>query len=98
MYEHFFKRYIDFIIASGVLLFVSVLFVLIIVWLYIVNKGTGVFFLQERPGRNRKIFKVIKFKTMTDERDQMGNLLPDEKRLTRVGKFMRSTSLDELPQ
>ena len=67
-------------------------------WLYFANKGTGVFFTQERPGKRGKIFKVIKFKTMTDERDGNGNLLPDEKRLTKIGKFIRSTSIDELPQ
>ena len=71
---------------------------LITLWLHFANKGAGAFFTQERPGRNGKIFRVIKFKTMTDERDKDGNLLPDEQRLTRVGKFVRSTSIDELPQ
>ena len=71
---------------------------LIALWLHFVNKGAGVFFLQERPGKHGKIFRVIKFKTMTDERDAEGNLLPDAERLTKVGKFVRSTSLDELPQ
>lgn len=68
------------------------------IWLHFANKGAGTFFTQERPGKNSKIFKVIKFKTMTDERDEDGNLMPDEKRLTRIGKFIRSTSVDELPQ
>ena len=72
--------------------------IVVIVWLHFANKGAGAFFLQERPGKDEKIFKVIKFKTMTDERDDEGNLLPDEKRLTKVGKFVRSTSIDELPQ
>ena len=70
---------------------------LLIIWLHFANKGAGVFFTQERPGKNGKIFKVIKFKTMTDECDANGDLLPDEQRLTKVGKFIRSTSVDELP-
>lgn len=76
----------------------SPVLVVVTVWLHFANKGAGAFFLQERPGRNEKIFKVIKFKTMTDERDKDGNLLPDAQRLTKVGKFVRSTSIDELPQ
>ena len=98
MYKKLFKRVTDFcviFIALGVL-FAPLL--IITLWLYFANKGAGVFFMQERPGKNGKIFKVIKFKTMTDERDVDGNLLPDAQRLTKVGRFVRSTSIDELPQ
>ena len=98
MYKKLFKRVRDFcviFIALGVL-FAPLL--IITLWLYFANKGAGVFFMQERPGKNGKIFKVIKFKTMTDERDVDGNLLPDAQRLTKVGRFVRSTSIDELPQ
>lgn len=98
MYKYFFKRVIDFIIALCALLVIWPLLLVITVWLYFANKGAGVFFLQERPGKDGRIFRVIKFKTMTDERDTNGNLLPDEARLTKVGKFVRSTSIDELPQ
>ena len=98
MYLYFFKRVIDFILVFCVLAVILPIIFLIILWLYFANKGTGVFFTQERPGKYGKIFKVIKFKTMTDERDESGNLLPDEKRLTKIGKFIRSTSIDELPQ
>lgn len=98
MYKHCFKRFIDFLIALCVLLVIWPILLVITVWLHFANKGAGVFFLQERPGKGGKIFKVIKFKTMTDERDASGNLLPDERRLTKVGRFVRSTSLDELPQ
>ena len=98
MYLYFFKRVIDFILVFCVLAVILPIIFLIILWLYFANKGTGVFFTQERPGKYGKIFKVIKFKTMTDERDGNGNLLPDEKRLTKIGKFIRSTSIDELPQ
>jgi len=98
MYVHFFKRLIDFIIAFCSLVLIWPLLLSIVVWLHFVNKGAGALFMQERPGRNGKIFKVIKFKTMTDERDAKGNLLSDEKRLTRIGKFIRSISFDELPQ
>ena len=98
MYKHFFKRSIDFIIVLCVLLAIWPILLVITVWLHFANKGAGAFFLQERPGKGGKIFKVIKFKTMTDERDAEGNLLPDEQRLTKVGKFVRSTSIDELPQ
>lgn len=98
MYKSFFKRVFDFLIALVVLFFISPILLLVTIWLYFANKGGGVFFLQERPGKDAKIFKVIKFKTMTDERDTEGNLLPDEERLTKVGKFVRSTSIDELPQ
>ena len=98
MYKHFFKRFLDFWISLIVLVCISPILVVISIWLHFANKGAGAFFLQERPGKNGKIFKVIKFKTMTDERDAEGNLLPDEARLTKVGKFVRSTSIDELPQ
>lgn len=98
MYLHFFKRIIDACIALIALLLISPLLLIITVWLHFANKGAGVFFLQERPGKNGKIFRVIKYKTMTDERDEQGQLLPDEKRLTAVGRFVRSTSIDELPQ
>ena len=98
MYRHFFKRIIDAYIALIALLLISPLLLIITVWLHFANKGAGVFFLQERPGKNGKIFRVIKYKTMTDERDEQGQLLPDEKRLTAVGRFVRSTSIDELPQ
>lgn len=98
MYKHFFKRFLDILISGIALLCIGWLLVLIAVFLHFANKGAGAFFLQERPGKNEKIFKVIKFKTMTDERDAEGNLLPDEKRLTKIGKFVRSTSIDELPQ
>ena len=98
MYKHFFKRLFDFIISLIALVIISPLLLAVTIWLHFANKGAGAFFLQERPGKNAKIFKVIKFKTMTDERDQNGNLLPDEKRLTKVGRFVRSTSIDELPQ
>lgn len=94
----FFKRIIDFIIVFCVLLIIWPLLLLITIWLHFANKGAGAFFTQERPGKGGKIFKVIKFKTMTDERDADGNLLPDAERLTKVGRFVRSTSIDELPQ
>ncbi len=98
MYVCCLKRCFDLIFVFSVLSVIWPILFLITLWLYFVNKGAGVFFLQERPGKNGKIFKVIKFKTMTDERDTVGNLLPDDKRLTQVGKFIRSTSMDELPQ
>ncbi|HJH60472.1 MAG TPA: sugar transferase [Bacteroidetes bacterium] len=98
MYKYFFKRFFDFWIALIALLCLSPLLVIMIIWLYYANKGAGIFFLQERPGKDGKIFKVIKFKSMTDKRDESGKLLPDEQRLTKVGKFVRSTSIDELPQ
>lgn len=98
MYKHFFKRAIDFTIVLIVLLIIWPILAIIYVWLSIANKGAGALFFQERPGKNEKIFKVIKFKTMTDERDADGNLLPDKDRLTKVGRFVRSTSIDELPQ
>ena len=98
MYKHFFKRVIDFTIALLALLIIWPVLAVVAVWLHFANKGAGAFFLQERPGLNAKVFKVIKFKTMTDERDAEGNLLPDAERLTKVGRFVRSTSIDELPQ
>lgn len=98
MYKHFFKRFFDFGISLIVLVCLSPFLLVITIWLHFANKGAGAFFLQERPGKNGKIFKVIKYKTMTDERDSDGNLLPDENRLTKVGRFVRSTSIDELPQ
>lgn len=98
MYKHFFKRLIDFSVALIVLICISPLLLVVTLWLYFANKGGGAFFLQERPGKNGKIFRVIKYKTMTDERDEQGQLLPDDKRLTPVGSFVRSTSIDELPQ
>lgn len=98
MYKHFFKRLFDFCVSFVALIVISPVLLVITIWLHFANKGAGAFFFQERPGKDTKIFKVIKFKTMTDERDAEGNLLPDEKRLTRVGRFVRSTSIDELPQ
>ena len=98
MYKHFFKRVLDFCISLIALICISPVLLVVTVWLHFANKGAGAFFLQERPGKDARIFKVIKFKTMTDERDAEGNLLPDEQRLTKVGQFVRSTSIDELPQ
>ena len=98
MYRHCIKRLLDFFISLLAIIALSPLFVIVTVWLHIANKGAGAFFLQERPGLNSRVFKVIKFKTMTDEKDKHGDLLPDEKRITKVGKFVRSTSIDELPQ
>ena len=98
MYSCFFKRVIDFILVFVVLAVIWPILLFVALWLHFANKGAGAFFMQERPGKNGKIFKVIKFKTMTDERDANGNLLPDAQRLTKVGRFVRSTSIDELPQ
>ena len=98
MYKHFLKRLFDFIISLIALVLIGWFLVIVAIWLHFANKGAGAFFTQERPGKNARIFKVIKFKTMTDERDENGELLPDEVRLTKVGKFVRSTSIDELPQ
>lgn len=98
MYKHFFKLFFDFWIALIALICVSPILLVVTIWLHFANKGAGAFFFQERPGKDAKIFKVVKFKTMTDERDENGELLPDEDRLTKVGKFVRSTSIDELPQ
>lgn len=98
MYKHFFKRVIDFTAALVALLLLLPFLVVVWLWLTVANKGAGALFFQQRPGRGERIFKIIKFKTMSDERDAEGNLLPDAERLTRVGKFVRSTSIDELPQ
>ena len=98
MYKHFFKRFLDFWISLMALICLSPILLVVTIWLHFANKGAGAFFLQERPGKDAKIFKVIKFKTMTDERDAEGDLLPDADRLTEVGSFVRSTSIDELPQ
>ena len=98
MYKKYIKRFFDILISGVALLLIGWFLVLVAIFLHFANKGAGAFFFQERPGYNAKIFKVIKFKTMTDERDSDGKLLPDEQRLTKVGKFVRSTSIDELPQ
>ena len=98
MYRLYVKRFLDFWMSLIVLIIISPLLLLVTIWLYYANKGAGALFFQERPGKDGKIFRVIKFKTMTDERDADGNLLPDEVRLTNVGRFVRSTSIDELPQ
>ncbi len=98
MYKYIFKRVFDFFISLFVLLLTGWLLIIITIWLHYANKGAGAFFTQKRPGKNAKIFKVIKFKTMTDERDGEGKLLPDEQRLTKVGRLVRSLSIDELPQ
>lgn len=98
MYKHFFKRFLDFCISLITLICISPILLVVAIWLRYANKGAGAFFFQDRPGKDAKIFKVIKFKTMTDERDENGNLLPDTKRLTNAGRFVRSTSIDELPQ
>ena len=98
LYKCFLKRFLDFWIALIVLVVISPLLLAVTVWLHFANKGAGAFFLQERPGKDGRIFKIIKYKTMTDARDVEGNLLPDEERLTKVGQFVRSTAIDELPQ
>ena len=98
MYKYFFKRLFDFFISLVVLLCLSPLLLIITIWLHFANKGDGVFFYQSSPGKNGKIFKIIKYKSMTDERDEHGNFLPDVQRLTSVGRFIRATSIDELPQ
>lgn len=98
LYRDVFKRVIDIAAAGGVLLVLSLPLAAVVAWLHFANRGAGAFFTQERPGKNGKIFKVVKFKTMTDQRDADGNLLPDGERLTKVGRFVRSTSIDELPQ
>ena len=98
MYKYFFKRFFDFSISLVVLICISPILLVVTIWLHFANKGAGAFFTQDRPGKDAKIFKVIKFKTMTDERDESGKLLPDTQRLTKVGRMVRSLSLDELPQ
>lgn len=98
MYKLYIKRFIDFTFVLFGLLLISPVLLVVYIWLAIANKGAGAIFTQDRPGKGGKIFKVIKFKTMTDEKDTEGNLLPDYQRLTRVGRFVRSTSIDELPQ
>ena len=98
MYRRYLKRILDFVIVFSALFVIWPLLLIIYIWLAIANKGAGALFYQERPGKDGKIFKVMKFKSMTDERDVEGNLLPDADRLTKVGKFVRSTSIDELPQ
>lgn len=98
LYKSFFKRAIDVVASGCALLVLSVPLAVVTVWLHFANKGAGAFFFQERPGKDGKIFKVVKFKTMTDEKDADGKLLPDAQRLTKVGRFVRSTSIDELPQ
>lgn len=98
MYKHFFKRFFDFWISLIALICISPILLVITIWLKIANKGAGAFYYQSRPGEKANIFKVIKFKSMTDERDENGKLLPDKQRLTKAGRFVRSTSIDELPQ
>lgn len=98
MYKDYFKRLFDFCIALFALIILAVPLIIVTLWLTIANKGAGAFFFQDRPGKNGKIFRVVKFKTMTDEQDADGNLLSDDMRITTVGKFVRSTSIDELPQ
>ena len=98
MYKNCFKRMIDCCLAMVAIVVLSPVMAAVAVLLAVANKGAGVVFTQTRPGKNGRLFKVMKFKTMTDERDENGNLLPDAQRLTKTGKFIRSTSLDELPQ
>lgn len=98
MYRYFFKRLLDFCISLVAILCLSPIFLVVTIWLHFANKGAGAFFYQLRPGKDEKIFKIIKYKSMTDERDSEGNLLPDARRLTKVGRFVRATSIDELPQ
>lgn len=98
MYKQYLKYILDFIIVFSALLIIWPIFLLFFILLYFANHGSGVFFTQQRPGKNARIFKVVKFKTMTDERDSEGNLLPDDQRLTKIGKIVRSLSIDELPQ
>lgn len=98
MYKHFFKRFFDFWIALIAIICISPILLVVTIWLHFANKGAGAFFTQDRPGKGEKIFKVIKFKSMTDERDTEGNLLPEAQRLTKIGAFIRKFSIDELPQ
>ena len=98
MYQRFFKRFFDLIFSATALVCLSPVLLVVWVWLTVANKGAGALFVQERPGKDARIFRIVKFKTMTDERDADGNLLPDALRLTKAGRFVRSTSIDELPQ
>ena len=98
MYKHFFKRFLDFFISLIALVCIGWFLLLVALFLHFANKGAGAFFCQERPGKGEKLFKIIKFKTMTDERDAEGNLLPDKDRITKVGTVVRKLSIDELPQ
>ena len=98
MYKQFFKRFLDFLISLTAILVLSPFLIIIIIWLHFANKGAGAFFLQDRPGKDGRIFKVVKFKSMTDEKDENDNLLPGELRVTKIGKFLRKASIDELPQ
>ena len=98
IYQNYIKRVLDFVFALLLLILLSPLLLVVTIWLHFANKGAGAFFTQERPGKNEKIFKLYKFKSMTDERDENGELLPNADRLTKVGKFIRATSIDELPQ
>lgn len=98
LYRRFFKRIIDILASASALLILSPLLLIVTVWLHFANKGAGAFFIQQRPGKDGKIFQICKYKTMTDERDADGNLLPDKDRLTKVGRFVRAASIDELPQ
>ena len=98
MYRKYIKRLLDIVVSAGALVVLSPVLIVVTVWLHFANRGAGAFFTQRRPGLHGKVFRIYKFKTMTDERDSDGNLLPDMERLTRVGRFVRSTSIDELPQ
>ena len=98
MYKSFFKRLLDFCISLTALVCLSPVILLVTIWLHFANRGAGAFFFQERPGKDAKIFKIIKFKSMNDARDANGKLVPDKERLTKAGKFVRTTSIDELPQ
>ena len=98
LYRLYFKRVVDIVVSGSALLVLAGPLAVITIWLHFANKGAGAFFLQERPGMNGKIFKICKFKSMTDERDSEGKLLPNEQRITKVGRFIRKTSIDELPQ
>lgn len=98
IYREYIKRVLDFVFALLLLILLSPLLLVVTIWLHFANKGARAFFTQERPGKDEKIFKLYKFKSMTDERDENGELLPNADRLTKVGKFIRATSIDELPQ